>query len=397
MENSNSTSWLNLPKPILALAPMADLTDGPFCRVCREVSERPHPNPPLQGEGKNKKNLPLVGGGKEGVSETHKFVIFREMVSAEAIVRGNEKTLKMCEFEAIEKPIVLQLFGSSPEIITEAARIITERFLTPMCIGVRNDNIVIGGIDVNMGCPVPKIASRGHAGADLMRDPERAVNIVKALKKANLGVPISVKTRLGWASEAEILRFAPLLEQAGVDCLTVHGRTKKQGYSGQANWEAIAKVVKLLSIPVIANGDIKNSEDIKKCLEVTGADGVMIGRAALGNPWVFSSIIPPPCRGRLGGGLSPAETSPLPPLRSLSRAKPREGEGIVCVSEIIRVVLRHAELHLERYGDRGMMTFRKHLLYYFKGFDGAVELRRKLVKVETLSELKKILADIDRY
>ena len=189
-----------------------------------------------------------------------------------------------------------------------------------------------------------------------MRDPERAVDIVKALKKANLGVPVSVKTRLGWASEGEILRFAPLLEQAGVDALTIHGRTKKQGYSGQANWEAIAKVVKLLSIPVIANGDIKNSEDIKKCLEITGADGVMIGRAALGNPWMLSGF------------------PDNPDLRIIKE-----------------VVLRHAELHLERYGDRGMVTFRKHLLYYFKGFDGAVDLRRKLARVSDLKELREIL------
>ena len=308
---------------------MADLTDGPFCRVCREVA----------GD---------------------RFVIFREMVSAEAIVRGNEKTLKMCELEEIERPIVLQLFGSSPEIIAEAAGIITERFLTPL--GVRNDNTVIGGIDINMGCPVPKIASRGHAGADLMRDPERAVQIVKALKKACLGVPISVKTRLGWASEDEILRFAPLLEQAGADALTIHGRTKKQCYSGQANWEAIGRVVKLLSIPVIANGDIKSAEDIKKCLEVTGADGVMIGRAALGNPWLLSGF------------------PDNPDLR---------------MSELKRVVMRHAELHLERYGDGGMRTFRKHLLYYFKGFDGVVELRRKLTRVETMGELKQILTNIN--
>ncbi len=339
-------NWLDLKKPILALAPMADLTDGPFCRICREVA-RPLPSP-------------LLCGG-EGNTQSP-FVIFREMVSAEAIVRGNEKTLKMCEFEEIERPIVLQLFGSSPEIITEAARIITERFLTPTAVGIRNDNTVIGGIDVNMGCPVPKIASRGHAGADLMRDPERAVNIVKALKKANLGVPVSVKTRLGWASEDEILRFAPLLEQAGVDALTIHGRTKKQGYSGQANWEMIGRVKKLIKIPVIANGDIKNSEDIKKCLEITGADGVMIGRAALGNPWIFR-----------------VES---PKVHKVLK---------VDVGEIVRLVMRHAELHLERYGDGGMVTFRKHLLYYFKGFDGAVELRKMLVRVSNLGELRQIL------
>ncbi len=269
-------------------------------------------------------------------------------------MRGNEKTLKMCEFEEIERPIVLQLFGGEPATIARAAQILVGKGSLG---SARDDSVTVpDGIDVNMGCPVPKIASRGHAGADLMRDPERAVNIVKALKNANLGVPVSVKTRLGWASEGEILRFAPLLEQAGVDALTIHGRTKKQGYSGQADWEMIGKVVKLLSIPVIANGDIKNGEDIKKCLEITGADGVMIGRAALGNPWLLS--------------VNPD----YPEIRIVKE-----------------VVLRHAELHLERYGDGGMVTFRKHLLYYFKGFDGAVELRRKLVRVETMAELRTTL------
>jgi len=278
-------------------------------------------------------------------------------------VRGNQKTLKMCEFEEIERPIVLQLFGSSPEVITEAARILVEKgsLHAPASGGLGRDDRRPSGIDINMGCPVPKIASKGHAGADLMRDPERAVNIVKALKKANLGVPISVKTRLGWASEDEILRFAPLLEQAGADALTIHGRTKKQGYSGQANWEMIGRVKKLVKIPVIANGDIKNSEDIKQCLEITGADGVMVGRAALGNPWIFNYGY-----------------TDNPDLRIIKK-----------------VVMRHAELHLERYGDGGMRTFRKHLLYYFKGFDGVKELRQKLVRVETMGELKKILEDIN--
>src|SRR3989339_414126 len=152
--------WINLPKPILALAPMADLTDGPFCRICREVQS-------------------------QKFRAKSSFVIFREMVSAEAIVRGNEKTLKMCEFEEIEGPIVLQLFGADPKRIQKAAEIIVEKFKP-------------NGIDINMGCPVSKIAKKGHAGADLMKDVERAVSIVKALKQANLGVPVSVKTRLGW-------------------------------------------------------------------------------------------------------------------------------------------------------------------------------------------------------
>ncbi len=336
--------WTKLPKPILALAPMADYTDAPFCRICREVNLTPDPSL-CKGEG----NL------------LRPFVIFREMVSAEAIVRGSEKTLKMCEFEEIERPVVLQLFGSDPEVIVGAAKILVGQH-PPLSPLIRGEVLRPDGIDINMGCPVPKIAQKGRAGAALMKDHERAVAIVKALKKVDLGLPISVKTRLGWGSEDEILRFAPLLEEAGVDVLTIHGRTKKQGYSGQANWEMIGKVKKLLSIPVIANGDIKNSEDIERCLEITGADGVMIGRGALGNPWVFEGK---------------------------SRKYKVESD------ELRRVVLRHAELHLAHYGEEfGLKTFRKHLLFYFKGFEGVKELRQELVKVETMSDLKNSLKNI---
>ncbi len=306
-------AWFD-KKPIIALAPMADMTDSPFCRVCREVS------------------------GND-------FVIFREMVSAEAIVRDSEKTLRMCAFEKEERPIVLQIFGANPDTIAQAAKIVVDKFHPD-------------GVDINMGCPVPKIAGKNLAGAALMKDPERAVKIVEELKKMGLGVPISVKTRLGWAKNDEILTIASRLEAAGADLLTIHGRTKGQGYGGQADWEMIGRVKKILKIPVIANGDIKSRGDIQKCLAVTGADGVMIGRAALGNPWIF-------------------------------------GDGHeVTLSERIKVVLRHAHLHVEHYGDTSMVTFRKHLLQYFRGdlgIDNQKELKNKLAKINSLEELENLL------
>lgn len=305
-------------KPIIALAPMADYTNSPFCRICREVS------------GDN-------------------FVIFREMVSAEAIARGNKKTMRMSEFIKKEHPIVQQIFGSEPRVMRRAAEIIVANF---------NPD----GIDINMGCPVPKITGKVSSGATLMRKQDIAVEIIKELKRAKLGVPISVKTRLGWGSDKEILEFAPKLEQAGVDLITIHGRTKKQNYSGTANWERIGEVKRLVSIPVIANGDIKTREDILKCLEVTGADGVMIGRGALGNPWLFQE-----CR-------------------------MRNDECRIETSELIDVVLRHAELHLKYYGKEfGLKTFRKHLVWYFKSMPGIKKLRQELVKVETIEDLKRIL------
>jgi tRNA-dihydrouridine synthase B len=297
-------------KPILALAPMADMTDSPFCRVCREVS----------GED---------------------FVIFREMVSSEALIRDSEKTLKMCELEDIERPIVIQIFGSKPEVIRKAAEIVVKKFKPD-------------GIDINMGCPVPKIAKKSDSGVALMRDPERASNIVKELKKANLGVPVSVKTRLGWGSDDDILEFAKVIEDAGADVLTIHGRTKVQGYSGLANWDRIAEVKKLLSIPVIANGDVVDKKSLDKCLEITKADGVMIGRGALGNPWIFSM-----------------------------------DNKNISLDERKKIILRHAELHEERYGT--LVTFRKHLMYYFRGLSGVKNLKKELVKVNDFDGLKNIL------
>jgi len=308
---------LNKNKPIMALAPMANMTDLPFCHICRQVA------------------------GKD-------FVIFREMVSSEAVVRENEKTLRMCKFEKKERPIVQQIFGSNPKTIARAAGIIIEKF-SP------------SGIDINMGCPVPKLTAKVNSGAALMKDHDLAVCIVKALKKANLGVPVSVKTRLGWGSEDEILEFAPKLESAGADLISIHGRTKKQGYSGKANWEMIGKVKEKLSIPVIANGDIKTTEDIEKCLEITGADGIMIGRGALGDPWILNT------------------------------------SKKILLQERIDIVLLHAKLHVEHYGERGIITFRKHLAWYFKGnrigqeVSGIKELRKRLVRVNSIEELESIL------
>jgi len=307
-------SWLDLQKPIIALAPMADMTDSPFCQLCREVA------------------------GKD-------FVIFREMVSSEAIVRGNKKTLQMCKFIKKEQPVVLQLFGSEPKIVAKAAEIIVKKYKPD-------------GLDLNMGCPVPKVAKKNFSGAGLLRDIPRACEIVKALKIVDLGLPISVKTRLGWFRDDEILEFIPRLVEAGVDVISVHGRTRQQGYTGKANWERIGEVKKLVSIPVIANGDVTSVEDVQKCLEITGADGVMIGRGALGNPWIFT-------------GQKPAR------------------------EEIKQVILRHAKLHLQHYGEEyGLVTFRKHLLLYFKGWLGIKKFKTELVQVRALADLQDILQKI---
>ena len=237
--------WFETKKPILVLAPMADYTDKPFGLICRKYS------------------------GKD-------FIIFKEMVSSEALFRGNEKTLKMCEFTSAERPLIIQIFGDKPEVMARAAKLLEKRFKPD-------------GIDLNMGCPVPKIAQKTAAGAALMKNPTLAAEIVKSVKKA-VKLPVSVKTRLGWSNPDEIVKFAVILEKAGADLITIHGRTKAQGYSGTADWETITKVKKILKIPVIANGDIVDCASAKKCLEITGADGLMIGRGSLGSPWVFKEI-----------------------------------------------------------------------------------------------------------
>ncbi|MFH1292348.1 MAG: tRNA dihydrouridine synthase DusB [bacterium] len=296
----------------MALAPMADYTDSPFCRICREVA------------------------GKD-------FVIFREMVSSEALVRDNERTLQMCEFNEIERPIIIQIFGSDPQTISKAVKIVNEKFKP-------------NGIDINMGCPVPKITGKNQAGSALMKDPNKAVEIVKKIKQDNPDIVVSVKTRLGWSKEDKILEFAPKLEQAGADLLTIHGRTRAQGYSGQANWQVIGRVKQTIKIPIIANGDIANHDDMKRCLDMTGVDGVMIGRGALGNPWIFS-------------------------------------EKQFGLKEKISIILKHAQYHVEHYGEGSMVSFRKHLAWYFKSdhlpeIENVKKIRGELVRVSTLDELR---------
>ncbi|MDD5043387.1 MAG: tRNA dihydrouridine synthase DusB [Patescibacteria group bacterium] len=311
--------WRKIKKPIIALAPMADITDEPFSLICKKM-------------------------GAE--------VIFREMVSAEAIVRGSAKTLKMCEFKKSERPIIQQIFGKDPQVMARAAKIIAKKF--------RPD-----GIDINMGCPAKKIIADFN-GASLMRDPKLAAEIIREVKKT-VSVPVSVKTRTGWSDEKEILEFSKIIEKAGGDLITIHGRTKKQGYSGKANWQIIGEVKKQLAIPVILNGDIFSAEDAQRALEQTRCDGIMIARGAIGNPWIFRQT-----KNLLNKNIVPQKITAV---------------------EIKKIVLEHAKLHLKFYGQDKILTFRKHLVQYFKGVLGAKKLREKLVKISTLKELEKILKE----
>ncbi len=338
--------WFETKKPILILAPMADYTDGPFGHICRKYS------------------------GKE-------FVIFKEMVSSEALFRGNEKTLKMCKFDKIEKPLVVQIFGDKPEVMAKAAQIIEAKFKPD-------------GIDLNMGCPVPKIAQKTAAGAALMKNPTLAAEIVKSVKKA-VKLPVSVKTRLGWSNPEEIIKFAVILEKAGADLITIHGRTKTQGYFGTADWETIAKVKKILKIPVIANGDIIDGASAKKCLEITGADGLMIGRGALGKPWVFQEVKSRKLKVESDVIARPEgswQSHYLQESMGLLRSARNDND------KIIKIILKHARLHEKYYKQGNLVTFRKHLAFYFKGIPGMKETRAKLMQIKEYEELEKILKNI---
>ncbi len=295
---------------------MADFTDSPFCLLCKKFGAQ---------------------------------VVYREMVSADAIAHLNEKTLRMAEFDLAERPVVQQIFGSNPETMAKAAQIIEERFKPD-------------AIDLNMGCPAHKIVKSFH-GASLMKDPDLAASLVRAVKQA-VKVPVSVKTRLGWSNDREILEFVKVLEDAGADLITIHGRTKAQGYSGTANWDRVGEARKNVKIPVLVNGDIVSVETARGALARSNADGVLIARGALGNPWIFAEV---------------------------SSAESRVPSHKPDMDERVQVVLEHARLQVEHYGEKGLIKLRKHFPWYFKGLPGYKHLRTKLVHVSTLQELEEIL------
>lgn len=302
---------------------MADMTDSAFCRVVKDVT----------GES----NYPIV---------------FREMVSAEAVVRGNNKTLDMTDIHPSERPLVQQIFGSDPAVMAEAACMIAEKHQPE-------------GFDVNMGCPVYKIVHNFN-GAALMREPALATKIVRALK-AVISVPLSIKIRLGWSDPTECLTFARILEDAGADLITIHGRTKMQGYSGEADWDMIRRAKSSVNIPVLANGDVHRVELMPKALDVSGCNGLLIARGALGNPWIFKHF------------------------RDLTAG---QKVSVVTMEERVRVVKLHLQLHLQQYGPAAVNTFRKHLAWYFKGLPDFKHFKEPMMKTTTPAELLKILDQI---
>ncbi len=271
-------------------------------------------------------------------------MMYTEMVNATGLHYVKEVPIIM-EVDPNERPISIQLFDCRPDFLAEAAQ---------MAVAEGADTV-----DINMGCPVNKITKNG-GGSSLLRDPETAEAIVRAVVNA-INVPVTVKTRIGWTDqEINILDFAKRMEAAGAKMITVHGRTRAQGYTGAAKWEWIGRVKEILSIPVIANGDMFSVEAAVKCLEQTGADGVMCSRGTLGYPFLV---------GEVDHFLK----------TGIERSKPTPIERLECARE-------HLQMLWEYKGDRGVRQARKHMTWYAKGFDGAADLRGKLSLVENVGQ-----------
>lgn len=286
---------------------------------------------------------------------------YTEMVSAQALIHGNQRTRELARVRDEEGPVAIQLFGHDPEVMAKAAQVALE--------------LGAALVDLNMGCPTPKVVKNGD-GAALMRDPGRAAAIAQAVVeavRASSGpsgpgsVPVTAKIRKGWdEGSVNAIELAGRLQAAGLQAITVHGRTRNQFYSGCADWEIIGQVKAALDIPVIGNGDIRKAEDVLKMLATTGCDAVMIGRGAIGNPWIFAQ--------------ANAVLKGLPP------------QALPSVAERVNVALRHLTMAIEDKGEAiAIRQMRKHLVWYLKGLPGAARLREQINRETSLAGLKKLL------
>ena len=283
---------------------------------------------------------------------------YAEMVSSQGIHFKHERTLSMLQSEPAERPLAMQIFAASPEMAAEAAAYVEK-------LGTADI------LDFNVGCPAPKIVKNGE-GSALMRDSERATAILTAIRKA-VKMPFTVKMRIGWdESSINVVELAKRAEAAGVDAITVHGRTREQFYRGHADWEKIGEVRRAVSIPVIANGDVRTYDDLDRIREVTGCEAVMVGRAAQGNPWIFR---------QLTHYLRTGERLPGPTMR-----------------ERAEVIVRHLDLLLKYKGDYvGPREMRKHATWYTRGIVHGAILRDLFNKATTREDFLAILAEYFDY
>ncbi len=305
----------------LILGPMAGVTDLPFRLLCKE-----------QGAG----------------------LLCMEMVSAKGIMYNNKNTKFLLTIDERERPVSLQLFGSDADIISEQAKRIEE---LPFDI-----------LDINMGCPVPKIVNNGD-GSALMKNPLLAGEIIEKTARA-IQKPVTVKIRKGFDEEhINTVEMAHIAQESGAAAIAVHGRTREQYYSGKADWEIIRKVKEAVKIPVIGNGDVWTPQDAIDMRKQTGCDGVMIGRGAQGNPWIFKQILHYEQTGEL-----------------LEKPSPQE---------VTEMILRHAKMQMEFKGEyTGMREIRKHAAWYTAGYKNSAKLRGKINETETYEELKELLSHL---
>lgn len=303
----------------VVLAPMAGICNSAYRRICKEM-----------------------GCG----------LIYAEMVSDKAITYNNQKTIDMLYMTDEERPIVQQIFGSDRESFVEAAKYICRKMKPDI-------------IDINMGCPVPKVAVRAQAGSALLKNPDKIYDIVSAVVQA-VDVPVTVKIRSGWdSSSINAVEIAKVIERAGASAICVHPRTRSQGYSGKANWDIIREVKASVNIPVIGNGDIKTPMDAKKMLDETRCDAVMIGRGVLGNPWLIKNTI--------------------------NYLEGKELEEI-SLSDRIEICLKHLNyLYSLKNEKLACLEIRNHIGWYFKGIKGANDLKNKVYQTSSIHDIISIL------